>query len=179
MKKIIITLAVMFFTAGPARADSPDAPLQVYVISHSLKQIAAAIGGDDVEVHFPIEPTIDISDWIPTEDIVLRYQQADLILYEGTGFDSWLAHVSLPIAAMINTFQSLEDPTLQSSNRWKHAHGDGPIVGKAEHADEPADAYDRLVAQARVIRDSFVSHRPQQATSFHDLFDRWVASLND
>jgi zinc transport system substrate-binding protein len=60
----------------------------IYTTSYPLYHFASVIGGDALEVVFPAPPDVDPAYWKPGVDVLLAYQQADLILLNGAGFET-------------------------------------------------------------------------------------------
>ena len=54
---------------------------QVYVVNYPLRYFAERIGGEAVEVHFPVPGNVDPAFWNPDAEAVARFQ-ADFLCRE-------------------------------------------------------------------------------------------------
>ena len=107
---------------GDAPADPQSRP-SVYVVSYPLKFFAEYLADGAVQVEFPAPDGIDPAYWSPAPEVVLGYQQADLILLNGAGYASWTDRVSLPPSRLVNTSAGVEGRFLPVENAVTHTHG--------------------------------------------------------
>ena len=60
--------------------------LSVYVVNYPLQYFAERIGGDLVQVEFPVPADVDPAYWTPGAAVVAGYQSADIILLNGADY---------------------------------------------------------------------------------------------
>ncbi len=142
-------------------------PVVVYVTNYPLKYFAERIGGEHVTVHFPAPSDEDPAYWTPAPETISNYQQADLILLNGAGYERWTEAVSLPRSRLCQTssqftaedFILLEDAVTHSHGpEGEHAHGGMAFTTWLD----PTLA----VKQADTIRVALAKLRPQHADAF-------------
>jgi zinc transport system substrate-binding protein len=159
--------------AGAARERGATGKLSVFVDSYPLAYFAERIGGDRVEVSFPVPPGVDPEFWAPEASIVARYQSADLVLVNGGGYGAWIDTAALPGSRLVDTSRALTDRLLPIENAVTHSHG---TMGPHSHAGfatmiwlDPTLA----VEQATAIATAFKGARPDGAA----MFDQGLAAL--
>ncbi len=142
----------------------------VYVVNYPLLYFAQRIGGDRVEVHFPVPADVDPAFWSPTGDDVAGYQQADLILLNGAGYAQWISRASLPMRTLVNTTEAVSDRYLTIDNAVTHTHGP---KGDQSHGTTAFTTWldpELAIAQAVSIRDALIRLRPDDTEFFAKRF---------
>ena len=142
----------------------------VYVVNYPLLYFAQSIGGDRVEVRFPIPPDVDPAFWSPTGDDVAGYQQADLILLNGAGYAQWISRASLPMRTLVDTTEAVSDRYLTIDNAVTHTHGP---TGDHSHGTTAFTTWldpELAIAQAASIRDALIRLRPDDTEFFEKRF---------
>lgn len=182
----ILGMAFMFGQSGcsntqDASTENQDLTIEgtisVYVMNYPLKYFAERIGGAHVEVHFPAPADEDPAYWMPDSETIGKYQQADLILLNGAGYEKWVNSVSLPKSKRCNTslgfaedYIALEDaPTHSHGPEGKHAHGGTAFTTWLD----PTLA----VRQAAAVRVSLAKLQPENANVFQKNFDALKSDL--
>ena len=118
--------------AGAAMAQ--DRPV-VAVVNYPLAWMADRLGGDAVEVLFPVPPGRDPAFWRPGLAEIGAIQQADLIALNGAGYAQWVTRASLPRARTVDTSRGFADAFIETGT-VTHSHGaDGEHshTGTASH----------------------------------------------
>jgi len=110
-------------------ADAARKPL-VMTTFHPTAYFTERIAGDLVQVECPLPPDTDPAFWTPSRDVIRRYQEADLIVTNGAGFEKWIPTVSLPLSRVVETAASFSDRWLRYAHAVTHSHGPG---GKHSH----------------------------------------------
>jgi zinc transport system substrate-binding protein len=151
-------------------AAGPEAALSVYVVNYPLMYFAERIGGEAVDVRFPVPGDEDPAYWSPGAEDVGAYQEADLVLLNGAGYAGWVSKVSLPSARMVDTGKPLADRFIEIEEHVTHTHGP---EGKHAHGGlafttwlDPALA----VEQARAVKDALAVRRATQGSRFEERF---------
>jgi zinc transport system substrate-binding protein len=95
----------------------------VYTVNYPLAWMTESLAGSLAEVHFPAPADVDPAYWAPDVDVVLQYQQADLVLLNGANYASWLAGVSLPDGSLRDTSEGYRDRLIPVDSGPVHSHG--------------------------------------------------------
>jgi zinc transport system substrate-binding protein len=109
--------------SGPRPAVEPAAKPVVYTMNYPLRYFAERLGGGFVDVRFPAPPGEDPAYWEPGPAVIQQYQQADLILLNGAGYDQWAAKATLPASRTVDTSASFKDRYIEVADLMTHAHG--------------------------------------------------------
>mgnify|MGYP001814144996 FL=1 len=163
--RTIIT-SLLLLIAPAAAADR----LLVYAVNYPLAYFAERIGGEYVEVMFPVPAGIDPAFWQPDVDDVARFQQADLILTNGAGYAKWLERASLPRRKLVNTSAGFADSYIQVEQTKTHRHGPG---GEHSHAGTAFTTwldFSQAIEQARAIKQALNRKHPEQSDTFQRNF---------
>lgn len=98
-----------------------DRPV-VATVNYPLAWMAERLGGDAVDVFFPVPEGRDPSFWRPGLSDIAAIQKADLIALNGAGFATWTARTSLPRSRIVDTSAGLSDSFI-STQSVTHSHG--------------------------------------------------------
>ncbi|MGR3494751.1 metal ABC transporter substrate-binding protein [Citreimonas sp.] len=113
--------------AGAAVAQDRPA---VAPVNYPLAFFAERLGGDAVEVRFPVPEGQDPAFWVPGLADLGIIQDAEVIALNGAGYAPWTTRVSLPRSAIVDTTRGLQDRYIQTE-AITHSHGEGE-----EHSHE-------------------------------------------
>lgn len=147
-----------------------DAVIRVEVVNYPLKYLAERIGGERVEVRFRTPAGIDPAFWAPDAADIVAFQDADLVLLNGAGYERWIDRVSLLPDTVLDTSNGFRERYITIESAVTHSHGS---EGKHSHGDTAFTTWiDPLLAieQARAIRDALSAKRPAHATEFERGF---------
>jgi len=153
--------------------------LVIYTVNYPLAYFAERIGGDDVEVVFPVPNDIDPAFWQPTATDILGYQKADLILLNGAGYAKWLARASLPSAALVDTSAAFKDRLIATSGDVRHRHGP---EGDHDHGELAFTTWldaELAAMQIESIRLAMTAARPELEAAFARRSDALLSDLVD
>lgn len=152
--------------ASVAPAPSADsATVTVYAVNYPLAWMAERIGGDRVQVSLPVPAGVDPAHWQPTPEIVLAYQQADLVLLNGAGYANWIEFASLSPSRLVDTTRGLEDRFVPAGE-VTHSHGP---AGEHDHADVASHTWldpEIATGQARAIAAALGKLVPAHESEF-------------
>ncbi|GIW78328.1 MAG: hypothetical protein KatS3mg105_0135 [Gemmatales bacterium] len=143
---------------------------RVFVVNYPLRYFAERIGGDYIEVHFPVPADIDPAFWRPDSQVIRGFQEADLILLNGAGYAKWLQMVSLPTSRMVNTTEAVRKKYILVKDGVTHQHGP---EGKHTHAGTAFTTWldpTIAIAQARSVKDALAKLSPEHASVFEANF---------
>ncbi len=156
---------------GPAQESSQPGPKKVFVVNYPLEYFARRIGGGAVKVVFPLQTEEDPAFWLPEQNVVVEYQQADLILCNGATYAKWLDKVSLPLSKMVDTAEAFKDRYLEVQDPVTHSHGPG---GMHSHTGVDFNTWlDPLQAiqQANAVRQALAKLVPEKASVMEAGFE--------
>ena len=72
-------------------------------VNYPLFYFTMRIGGDLVQLEYPLPADVDPTYWIPDDGTLTEYQFADIILANGADYAIWMKNVSLPACRIVNT----------------------------------------------------------------------------
>jgi zinc transport system substrate-binding protein len=135
-----------------ALAQDNDRPT-VVAVNYALSYFAARLGGEEIDVVYPVPAGVDPSFWRPGIADIGSIQNADLIVLNGAGFANWTTKASLPRSRILDTSRGIEDRFIKTET-VTHNHGDD-----GEHSHEGIATYiwldqELAVLQARAIADA-------------------------
>jgi len=154
-----------------------ERPVRVYAVSYPLAWLAEQIGGDDVDVAFPVPAGVDPAHWQPSPELVLQVQAADLVLANGAGYATWIRFASLSPAKLVVTTRGLEERLLPAEG-GSHRHGPG---GEHEHGGAASHTWlDPTLAgeQARAVAEALERIAPDAAEDIALRLDEVLAVLD-
>ena len=128
MKKIFLfALLVSLFACEGNKTAAPDTPAQagkpvVITFDYPLFFFTSQIAGAALDVRMPdIEG--DPAVWTPDGKDIELLQQADLLILNGAGYESWLAFTSVPAGSLLDTTAHVQDRLLKIEKAIVHQHG--------------------------------------------------------
>ena len=105
-----IAVALTLLAGTAAAADKPV----IAAVNYPLAYFAERLGGDAVEVLFPVPADRDPAFWRPKLAEIAAIQQADVIALNGAGYAGWTTKASLPRSRVANKYAR---PCATSSSR--------------------------------------------------------------
>jgi len=134
----------------------------VVVVNYPLEFIVESLVGPDVKVLNPVPADADPETWFPDDAMLLKIQQADLIITNGADFADWVKKLSLPRSKVLRTSLSLKDALITVPDFDVHTHGAG---GAHSHAGTVAFFWldpDLMTRQADAIAKKLILLLPQE-----------------
>jgi zinc transport system substrate-binding protein len=177
---VLMLLALLAACGEKKTADGPPSraiPL-VYTTFYPTTYFAERIGGKRIEVVCPLPDGEDPIFWMPDAEAIGAYQQADLIVVNGAGFEKWLDKVSLPEAKVVRTAAPFRAEWLTYAKAVEHSHGRG-----GKHAHEGIDGHTWLEPrlaqlQANEIRKAFARLLPEHEAEFVARYEELAKDLD-
>ena len=172
MKKILAMFLMAALAAGcgggekAEQVEDDGGRLRVAAVNYPLAYFAERIGGDLVEVVFPVPAGEDPAFWNPSAEDVTEFQAADLILLNGAAYAKWVPKVTLSAAKMVNTSASFADSYLAIEDAVTHTHGPGGDHAHTGTAFTTWLDFTQAVAQTEAIGAAFTARRPGDAAAF-------------
>ena len=154
-------------------------PLTVLTTFYPTQYFAQRIAGDLATVICPVPEDADPIFWMPDAGTIQRYQQADLIILNGAGFEKWVEVVTLPQSALIDTAKLLTEPFIKYEHATVHQHGP-----EGEHTHEGIDGHTWLdpnnaKLQAQAILEALLTKRPTHEAQLRDRYDALANELDE
>ena len=156
----------------PPSPDLTSSQTKPVVISsnYPLYFFTREIAGDNIEVRFPtIEG--DPAMWAPSGEDASKLQNADLLVLNGAGYESWLAFTTLPDGLILDTTAKMQDMLLPIENETVHQHGPS---GKHSHQATAFTTWmdpQLAIEQARVIMQGLSRLAPEHSELFNSNFE--------
>lgn len=141
-------------------------PLHVVAVNYPLAFFAESIGGDHVDVEYPVPDGVDPADWQPTAEDISRFQNADAILLNGAGYAAWTTTASLPNARTHATSSDARDEWITMEENSVHTHGP---TGEHSHTNVASTTWldpEIAIAQLDSVRAVMSSLAPEYQEQF-------------
>lgn len=162
--------------AGSRPAATRSRP-EVWTSFYPTTWMVTRIAGSLVDVRCPVPPDEDPKLWQPSREALSGFQQADLVVLNGAGFERWAATASLPVARLVDSARELAPGLLQHAGGTVHSHGSGPA-----HVHEGVDGHtwldpQRARTQARAVHAGLLRLLPQHEAALAQGLARLEADL--
>lgn len=172
--KNIITIFLVLVLFLPVYSLAAN-KLIIYTTNYPLAYFAERIGGDHVNVEFPVPPDEDPAFWKPNDETVRQYQKADLIILNGAGYEKWTKKVSLTMLRTVDTSKAYKDKLISIETNVTHSHGPKGDHSHGGTAFTTWLDFSLAAQQAEAIYQALVRKMPAQK----EYFARNFASLQD
>lgn len=183
MKKIIIGIVLIaLITASCSEqkktkeSKESNATLKVFAVNYPLLYFAERIGGEYIELVYPIPSDEDPAYWVPNNALE-EIQSADLILANGANFAKWMEKVSLPSSKIIFTSAAFREKYIKIEEGSTHSHG---VDGKHVHYGYAFTTwldFNIAIGHAETIMNALTKKRPQYKEVFASNFEDLRADL--
>ena len=180
--------------------------LRVIASFFPLYDFARNVGGDRADVSVMVPAGIEPHDWEPTPRDILDAENADMIVYNGAGFESWVSGINarfvVDTSRGIELMESGEEiheeeqggqqatnmttavtPTsaaIANNTATASSAQEGVGAVPAESNLDPHIWLDPVLAKKQVetIRDGFVQIDPANSDYYHQNAQRYIAELD-
>lgn len=180
---LMITLSATNFgckSDSPSTSQVNGSPKKLVASSYMLACFAQELAPEGMEVSFPVPKDVDPGYWHPTADDIQALQQADLIVLNGSTYESWLDAVSIDESKWVDTTVGMKNELIESGEVVTHSHGPD---GEHTHAGvatqlwlDPALALRQAsVLETALAARSAESQRPQITANAVALNKKLVA----
>ena len=166
--KIRLLIASFLLLAGSVASAAET--LTVYTVNYPLAYFAERIGGDLVDVVFPVPADVDPAFWEPGATDIAGFQQADLILLNGAGYAKWLKRVSLPRRKLVDTSAAFQHDYISVKQTVTHQHGPGGDHSHAGTAFTTWLDFNQAIKQAKAILSALEKYRPENTDAFRQNY---------
>lgn len=168
---IIITGLAYVFRPQPERRDKLIVVASFYPLAYMVRQI----GRDMVEVRSLIQPGIEVHSWQPSAEDLVDASDADILVANGAGLDSWVQDDIIPVIDMegkifLDTTQNLTLwMNVEQSEVQEHGVYDPHTWVSPYEAWQQADA----------IYKAVIEKDPAHVEYYHDNWNTFSAKLRD
>jgi zinc transport system substrate-binding protein len=175
MKLILRFVCLLSLFALGCKASNSSTPTVrgkpvVAVVNYPLKYFAERIGGDAIEVSFPIPAEEDPDFWKPNESDIESYQKSDLILLNGAGYGQWISKATLPLAKCVDTSSAFKSKFIEIKDGVTHSHGP---AGEHTHAGTASLTwldFQQALLQAKAVCDALTKLSPTRKEEFEKRY---------
>ena len=149
----------------------------VLVVNYPLAYFAQRMGGDSVDVVFPVPDEYDPAHWDPDADAIATFQSADLVLLNGADYAKWTLRATLPWSRTAVTTRDVEDKYIEVPDAVTHSHGPEGEHAHAVLASETWLDPKLAIAQAQVVKEELEKLVPDSAASVNANCEALIADL--
>jgi zinc transport system substrate-binding protein len=175
---VVIPLTMAGVLQTGARTEQQSAPaekVKTMASFYPLYDFASHVAGDRAEVSSLVPPGIESHDWEPTLGDVTRAREADLLIINGAGFESWAEGIGARV--IVNASEGLK---LEAHEEEEEHEGEA----EDEHGHEGIDPHiwlDPVLAkhQVDVIRAALARADPAGANYYNDNAERFSGELDE
>jgi zinc transport system substrate-binding protein len=168
---LALAAGIIDIAAGQNQQQQPAPPsndtnkLRIIASFFPLYDFSRNVGGDRAQVSVMIPAGIEPHDWEPTPRNIADAESADMIVYNGAGFESWFSGINAKFA--VDTSRGIQlmeggEGAQGGSNFDPHIWLD-PVLAKK---------------QVEAIRDGFVQIDPVNSDYYSQNAQRYIAELD-
>lgn len=177
---LLASFAVACSDSSSAGADAAESKSPVVLTgNYPLAYFARRIAGELATVEFPAPRDVDPAFWQPDHDVLREFQSADLILFNGAGYEGWAAHATLPLGVLVDTSEPFQDRLIESGEGVMHSHGPGGVHTHSKLAFTTWLDPTQAIAQAREVERALRRVLPEQSDRLTVGFGELDADLRD
>lgn len=175
---IAVAAAVAFSAMSGQNQPTPSSTetekVQVVASFFPLYDFARHVGGEKAEVSVMVPAGIEPHDWDPTPMDIASAESADLIIFNGAGFESWVSDVNVRNA--VDTSSGIE--LIEGGG-----HEEEGEAQEEEHEESGVDPHfwlDPVLAKKQVesIRDGLIQVDAANADHYRQNADSYLAELD-
>jgi len=155
----------------------PEDKLEVFTVNYPLYYFAERIGGDFIELIYPIPADVDPAYWVP-EDLE-EIQAADLILANGANYAKWMEKVSLPSSKVLNTSKGFTESYIEVAQGPSHSHGNSGEHVHYGYAFTTWLDFKIAMGQAETIKNALVEKLPAHKDEISANYEALKSELAD
>ncbi|MDX1373341.1 MAG: zinc ABC transporter substrate-binding protein, partial [Nitrososphaeraceae archaeon] len=146
---------------------------------YPLYEFTKEVGGEKVDVSLLVPLGMEPHDWEPTINDIQRIRQADLIIINGVGFESWIENIEEinPDVTIIDSSKRIKIIKWQTSD---HDEEDGEH-NHDESLGDPHIWLNPLLAKIQVqnIADGLIQFNPENEKTYVNNANAFIKKLDD
>ncbi|MDF1824443.1 MAG: metal ABC transporter substrate-binding protein [Verrucomicrobiales bacterium] len=178
MRILLSFLSSAFVTGALVTVSFAQKPIVVQAANYPLAYFADRIATESFDVQYLVDPDVDPAFWKPSDEAMMRFQQADIILRNGATYSKWMHHASLPVAAIVDTSREFRDKLIETEGD-SHTHGDGNVHSHGGVAFTTWIDFSQASVQAEAIARRFAAVKPSEAASINSNLAALKADLEE
>ena len=174
----------------PAAADFSTSRPQVITTSWPVDWLVERIAGDAVDRRNILPIGEDPQSWRPQAELIATLQDADLIVTNGAGYESWIATATLPLTRLVSSANDLDlismvGPTHSHGRAGVHSHsGTDPHTWSdplllLEQARQVHRALERLDPDRGRLYAERLAVLEEELRELHRAYERALSGLQD
>lgn len=185
MKKLLAVLVLGLLVVGCGGEKEQesevkdDGGLTVVAVNYPLAYFAERIGGDLVEVAYPVPGDVDPAFWNPSAEGVAAFQSADLVLLNGATYAKWVPKVTLAPGKLVDTSAAFSDSYIEITGAVTHTHGPGGDHAHTGTAFTTWLDFSQAVLQAEAIRSALAMRDPANEKAYAANYAALEKDLSD
>lgn len=165
----------VFLSLIASAAAAADKPV-IATVNYPLAYFAERLGGDAVEVLFPVPADRDPAFWRPSLADIAAIQKADVIALNGAGYAAWTTKVSLPRSRLVDTSAPFRADYIRTET-ITHSHGED-----GEHSHEGVSSHTWLnfsnaARQAETLASAMKRRLPDLAAGIDNASAEMASDL--
>jgi zinc transport system substrate-binding protein len=165
--------------ASAAKTGNGEEVPVICVTTYPMQYFAERIGRGKVLVFCPVPGDQAALLREISADMIRAYQDADLVVINGAGYENWIEMVLLAESRIVDTSKPFEKDLIVVRNAVAHSHGPA-----SAHSHEGIDGHtwlDPVLAkiQAEEIKKAMIKHFPAHAAEFEEGFSSLARDLED
>lgn len=153
-------LGILISVTNLSGASAQD-PLVVQAANYPLSYFAERIATDSFDVQYLVDPEVDPAFWKPSDEAMMKFQEADIILRNGATYSKWMHHASLPVAAIVDTSREFREAFIETEGE-SHTHGNGTVHSHGGTAFTTWIDFSQAAVQAEAIARRFAAVKPSE-----------------
>lgn len=172
-------------TSAPAQnqsANEADGKLQVFTSFYPLYYVATRIGGQYVVVKNVVPAGVEPHDFEPTAKDVVDMSQANLFIYNGSGFEAWVEKALQGFdQSQMTVVKATDGLQLLKNDEEQHEEHAGEATEEHDHGEfDPHVWLDPtlLKAQAEKVKDALVKKDQAHAAEFEQNYEKLAVDLD-
>jgi len=132
----------------------------VQTVNYPLSYFATRLANERFDVRYMVDPAVDPVFWKPSDDSVMAFQQADLIIRNGASYAQWMKTATLPRRKTLDTSSAFASKLIKTKG-VAHRHGNGPLHSHGVIAYTTWIDFKLAQQQARSIAERFIVMSPE------------------
>jgi zinc transport system substrate-binding protein len=173
----------------PAPANGGTEKLKVYTSIYPLQYVAARIGGEHAEVVNIVPTGVEPHDFEPTAKDIVAMAEADVFVYNGSGFELWVDKAVEGLdkskTTVVNTTEGLELLKSEEHGHDEHAAETSGEAAEESHEHEHGEFDPHvwldptlLKAQAEKVKAALVQKDQAHSADYEKNFQQLAADLD-
>ena len=174
MRSLLVLTALL----GTASATLAQDRATVATVNYPLAYFAERLGGEAVDVLFPVPEDRDPAFWRPGISDIAAYQQADVIALNGASYADWVAKTSLPRSAIVDTSSGFAEQLI-ATDTISHSHGADGAHSHTGTASHTWLDFEQAALQAEALAQRMGRRMPNLEPEISSNLDALQADLQE